>query len=144
MGKIIQKAVVENTSDVGAAEEGLISKDKIRKLEIEFLVDTGAAMICLPASKIAALGLHPDHKRMVNTANGKVERMVYSPIKVHIFDRTSNIDVMEVPEGTPPLLGYLALESLDLYPNPVKQILEGNPEYGGKMVMDMFTTVPRK
>ncbi len=139
MGKIMQKAVLENAYDLGAEKEGFIGKEKIRKLEVNFIVDTGAAMICLPPSFIQSLGLRPDHKRMVNTANGKVERTVYSPVKVHIFDRTSNIDVMDVPEGTPPLLGYLALESLDLYPNPVKQILEGNPELGGKMVMDMFT-----
>lgn len=134
----MQKAVLENSGDLLAAEQGLIPREKIRKLEIDFLVDTGAAMICLPPSKIQVLALHPDHKRMVNTANGKAERTVYSPVKVYIFDRKSNIDVMEIPEETPPLLGYLALESLDLYPNPVKQILEGNPEHGGKMIMDMF------
>ena len=138
MGKIIQKAIIENSGDLAAVAEGLLPKNKIRKLEIEFLVDTGAAMICLPPSKIKALGLRPDHKRMVNTANGKVERTVFSPVKIHIFDRMSNIDVMDVPEDTPPLLGYLALESLDLYPNPVKQILEGNPKYDGKMIMDLF------
>ncbi len=138
MGKIIQKAIIENTGDLMAYNEGYVTKDKIRKMEIDFLVDTGAAMICLPPSIINSLGLRPDHKRMVNTANGKVERTVYSPVKIHIFDRMSNIDVMDIPEETPPLLGYLALESLDLYPNPTKQILEGNPKYDGKMVMDLF------
>jgi hypothetical protein len=45
---------------------------------------------------------------------------------------------MELPNDVPPLLGYLALEALDLYPNPHKQILEGNPKYDGKMVMDLL------
>ena len=138
MGKIMQKAHLENAFDMDAARDGLISKDQVRKLEVEFLVDTGAAMICLPIDKIQTLGLKPRHKRDVITATGKVERMVYSPVQIHILDREVELNVMELPEGVPPLLGYLALESLDLYPNPTKQILEGNPKYDGKMVMDLL------
>ncbi len=29
-------------------------------------------------------------------------------------------------------------DQLDLYPNPKKRILEGNPQYGGKMVTDLL------
>ena len=138
MGKIVQKAKLENSGDVLAVQEGYITADKIRSLEVEFLVDTGAAMICLPVDKIKSLGLKAQHTRDVITASGKVERMVYSPVHITIFDRDANLDVMELPEGVPPLLGYLVLESLDLYPNPNKQILEGNPKYDGKMVMDLL------
>jgi predicted aspartyl protease len=138
MGKIMQKAIIENAYDIGAVKEGYISEDKIRRMEVEFLVDTGAAMVCLPISSILAMGLKPLHIRNVITATGRVERTIYSPVMLKIFDREANLDVMEVPDGVPPLLGYLALESLDLYPNPTKQILEGNPLYDGKMVIDLL------
>ena len=138
MGKIMQRAIIENAYDIGAAKEGYISEDKIRRMEVEFLVDTGAAMVCLPKSSILAMGLKPLHNRNVITATGRVERTIYSPVMLKIFDREANLDVMEVPDGVPPLLGYLALENLDLYPNPTKQILEGNPLYDGKMVMDLL------
>ena len=138
MGKIMQKAIIENAYDIGAFKEGYISEDKIRRMEVEFLVDTGAAMVCLPISSIQAIGLIPLHSRNVITATGRVERTIYSPVMLKIFDREANLDVMEVPDGVPPLLGYLALENLDLYPNPTKQILEGNPLYDGKMVMDLL------
>jgi len=138
MGKIMQKAIIENAYDIGAVKEGYISEDKIRRMEVEFLVDTGAAMVCLPISSILAMGLKPLHSRNVITATGRVERTIYSPVSLKIFDREANLDVMEVPDGAPPLLGYLALESLDLYPNPTKQILEGNPLYDGKMVIDLL------
>ena len=95
-------------------------------------------MVCLPISSIQAIGLKPLHSRNVITATGRVERTIYSPVMLKIFDREANLDVMEVPDGVPPLLGYLALENLDLYPNPTKQILEGNPLYDGKMVMDLL------
>jgi hypothetical protein len=61
MGKIMQKAIIENTYDIGAVKEGYISEDKIRRMEVEFLVDTGAAMVCLPISSILAMGLKPRH-----------------------------------------------------------------------------------
>ena len=138
MGKIMQKAIIENAYDIGAFKEGYISEDKIRRMEVEFLVDTGAAMVCLPISSIQAMGLKPLHSRNGFTATGRVERTIYSPVMLKIFDREANLDVMEVPDGVPPLLGYLALENLDLYPNPTKQILEGNPLYDGKMVMDLL------
>ncbi len=138
MGKIVQKAILENAYDIGAAKEGYIAPEKIRSMEVDFLVDAGVAMICLPVDKIRMLGLKERSKRDVVTATGVVERMIYSPVQIRIFDREAELNVMELPEGIPPLLGYLALESLDLYPNPHKQILEGNPKYDGKMVMDLL------
>ena len=138
MGKIMQKAIIETAYDIGAVKEGYISEDKIRRMEVEFLVDTGAAMVCLPISSIQAMGLKPRHIRNVITATGRVERNVYDPIQLKVMDREGILEVMEVPDGVPPLLGYLALENLDLYPNPTKQILEGNPLYDGKMVMDLL------
>jgi predicted aspartyl protease len=138
MGKIMQKAIIENAYDIGAVKEGYISEDKIRRMEVEFLVDTGAAMVCLPISSILAMGLKPLHSRNVITATGRVERTIYSPVMLKIFDREANLEVMEVPDGVSPLLGYLALKNLDLYPNLTKQILEGNPLYDGKMVIDLL------
>jgi hypothetical protein len=35
-------------------------------MEVEFLVDTGAAMVCLPISSIQAMGLKPLHSRSVS------------------------------------------------------------------------------
>jgi hypothetical protein len=54
------------------------------------------------------------------------------------MDREADLNVMELPSGTPPLLGYLPLEALDLYPNPNERKLEGNPKYDGKMMMDLL------
>ena len=138
MGKIIQKAMLENSYDLGAEKEGALGKEKIRNLEVDFLVDTGAAMLCMPISMIDKLGLYHTHSRDVVTANGRIKRRVFSPVRISVMDREGFAEVMELPEDTPPLMGYLILENLDLYPNPNKQILEGNPKYDGKMVMDLL------
>lgn len=138
MGKILQKARLSNTADVSALRAGKLAKNKIRSVEVELLVDTGAAMLCLTPSVIERLGLRKTHERDVITGNGLVKRAVFEPVLIQIFDRQADMNVMEVPTGTPLLLGYLPLESLDLYPNPKKRTLEGNPQYDGKMVIDLL------
>lgn len=95
-------------------------------------------MLCLLSNIIEQLGLFKMHERAAITANGEVIANVYSPVRLQIQDREANLDVMEVPLGTPALMGYLPLEALDLYPNLPNQCLEGNPKYDGKMVMDLL------
>ena len=138
MGKIIQKAKIQNTADLSAAKSGYIQMDQVREIEVECLVDTGAAMLCMPIDIIESLGLLEADKRRAITANGEVIRRIFYPVRIQVQDRHANVEVMELPVGIPPLLGYLPLESLDLYPNPKKQILEGNPQYDGKMIIDLF------
>ncbi len=139
MGKILQKGTVRNAGEVFAAESGLIAADAVRSVEVEFLVDTGAAMLCLPAAIIEELRLVKRKDVEVQTANGVAKRGVYSSVEVNILDRDTEIAVMELlDDGTPPLLGYLVLEALDLYPNPKAQTLVGNPATNGKWVVDLL------
>jgi predicted aspartyl protease len=138
MGRIIQKARLFNSAQMAAVRAGRLSRSRVRSLKVELLVDSGAAILCLPPKEIKALGLRKLHERGVVTANGLVKRGVYEPVLLRVFDREANLDVMEVPNGTPPLLGYLPLEALDLYPNAKERKLEGNPKYDGKMVMDLL------
>jgi predicted aspartyl protease len=138
MGQIIQHARLQNTVDAGAARAGYIDATQIRALELEMLVDTGAAMLCLPSDMIEQLGLFKMHESTALTANGEVTANIYSPVLLQIKDREADMNVMELPVGTPPLLGYLPLEALDLYPNPKAQTLEGNPKYNGKMVINLL------
>ncbi|MDW8467190.1 MAG: hypothetical protein RML35_13815 [Chloroherpetonaceae bacterium] len=48
-----------------------------------------------------------------------------------------NLNVMELPDdGTPPLLGYLALEAMDLLIDAKEQKVIPNPANEGKWVID--------
>jgi len=60
MGKILQKASVTNAADLLAVEFGYAKLPQVRATEDEFLVDTGAAMLCLPIDTIEGLGLNPN------------------------------------------------------------------------------------
>ena len=138
MGKIIQKARLQNSADMAALTAGKIKPNEVRRADVELLVDTGAAMLCLTPQFIQSLGLHKLHERKVITGNGIAKRAVYEPVRIRIQDREADLNVMEVPAGTPSLLGYLPLEALDLYPNPKKRILAGNPQYNRKMITDLL------
>jgi predicted aspartyl protease len=138
MGKILQTVTLANAGDLSKWRDGTLPEEQVRQTEVQVLVDTGAAMLCLPPEYISKLGIRETGRRRTMTANGQVDRNVYEPVRIAVLDRSAILEVMELPAGTPPLLGYLPLEALDLYPNPQRQILEGNPQYDGKMIVDLL------
>ena len=141
MGRITVPIKVENLADVMLAELGRLAGDEVRSIEMEALVDTGATLLCLPGRTIADLGLSLLGRREAKTANGSVERGVFRGAQLTIMGRTCTVDVMELPEGTPALVGYIPLENLDLQPDPKQQRVISNPAHGGKMVMDLYFSV---
>lgn len=138
MGRIVTKIKVENLADLLLMERGDLSLKEIRQIEMEALVDTGATLLCLPAKAIADLGLSPLGTRRATTATGLIERRVFQGARLTILNRTCTVDVMELENGVPALIGYIPLENLDLQPDPQKKTLVPNPEHGDKMVMDLF------
>jgi len=138
MGRIVAKIKVENLADVLLVERGELSPQEIRHMEMEALVDTGATLLCLPAKAIEDLGLSPLGIRRATTATGVVERKVFRGAQLTILNRTCTVDVMELEDSVPALIGYIPLENLDLQPDPQKKTLIPNPEHGDKMVMDLF------
>ena len=135
MGRVLQKAILKNTNDLHNVIKGYIDNSKVHEIEVEFLVDTGATLICLPPDLIKALDLQLLGERKARTATGHVKRKMYSPVQISIFGREADFNVMEVSEGISPLLGYIPLQALDLVVNPVKERLEGNPEHGGEYLL---------
>ncbi len=137
MGRVLQTAMLRNSADLVYAQQGKLPMDEVRSLEVEFMVDTGASYICLPKQMIQQLGLVKQKEKDVRTANGVVKRGVFSPVNITIFDRDADLNVMELPDdGTPPLLGYLALEAMDLLVDSKEQKLIVNPANDGKWVID--------
>lgn len=57
IGKTTEKVSIKNYIDIALVEQGFINKNNIRSVEIEAIVDTGAAYLCLPPSIIEELGL---------------------------------------------------------------------------------------
>jgi len=138
MGKTIEKVIVKNFGDMVLHSKGIVKGDEIRTVEIEGVVDTGAAYLCLPPDVIEKLGLLYSHTREVTTANGRVERRIFYGAVIIIQGRDIQMQVMENDVTTPPLIGYLVLETMDLVVNTKLQKITPNPEHDGKWVMDLY------
>jgi len=74
----------------------------------------------------------------VTTSRGPADADVYSAVWLTIQGRSCTLDVMEVPDTVPPLVGQLPLEHLDFVVDPVRQRIIGNPEHGGEQMYDLL------
>ncbi|RKU16091.1 hypothetical protein C6500_18125 [Candidatus Poribacteria bacterium] len=129
---------LENLKDLHAVELGVRKPEDVRRLTIEnALVDTGATGLCLPKSLIEQLGLTPLRSIGVQTANGPAERTVYSEVRYTVLERTYSIQVTDLPEDAPVLVGHMILEALDLCVDMRKGLIH-NPAHGGAWTIKML------
>jgi predicted aspartyl protease len=139
MGKVLVAAKIENLLDLYQANQGLLADDQVRRVEVtDALVDTGAMMLSLPKSLIERLGLTRYRTRRVRTSGGVGETGVYQAVRLTVQGRDCTVDVLEVPEECPVLIGQIPLEGLDFVVDPVNGRLTGNPEHGGEHMIDCF------
>ena len=139
MGRVLTPATIENYVDLWAAKQGIISDDKIRRIEVqEALVDSGATLLSLPKSLIQELGLEKTAEKRVTSSIGVGEANLYSAVRLTIQGRSCTMDVMEVPDGVPVLIGQLPLEHLDFVIDMRQHALIGNPAHGGEHVYELL------
>ncbi|HEV3003437.1 MAG TPA: retropepsin-like aspartic protease [Pirellulales bacterium] len=139
MGKLLCTAMIENLNDVYNAEQGILPKDQVRKVEVtDALVDTGASGLLMPSRLIAALGLTPLRKRPARGIGGPLEVSIYGTVRLTIEGRDCPMDVGEITDDLPVIIGQIPLESLDWVVDPKGQKLIGNPEHGGEHVMEVY------
>lgn len=139
MGKVLVPARIENLVDLVKVNEGTLPPDKVRFVEVpDALVDTGAVMLSMPKRLIARLGLVPFRTRTVRTVGGIVQTRILGPARLTVQGRDCTVDVAEIPDDCPVLIGQIPLEGLDFVVDPNNQRLIGNPEHGGEHMIDIF------
>ena len=139
MGKVIVTATIENLEDLFDVQKGQLPSEQARRVEVhDALVDTGATTLLLPKSMIAALGLRPLPVRQVRGLGGAVSMPMYRAVRLTIQERDCAIDVGEIEDEFPVLIGQIPLESLDWVVDLRGKRLIGNPEHGGDHVMEVF------
>jgi len=139
MGKVHVTAMVENVGDLLNARQGMIPEGEIRRIEVlDALVDTGATSLSMPGRMIRQLGLSPLRNRKARTSAGVVTVQVFGAARLTVQGRDCTIDLAEVPEDCPVLIGQVPLELLDFVVDPNAQRLIGNPEHGGEHMIEMY------
>ena len=139
VGRVLTEATIENLKDLWDVERAIKAPEEARKVVVaDALVDTGATLLSLPTSLIRRLGLNKTSSKRVTSSIGLAEADVYEAVRLTIQGRSCTMDVMEVPDTVPVLIGQLPLEHLDLVVDLRNRSLIGNPAHGGEHVYELY------
>ncbi len=140
MGKVMAKLKLTNNHDEEDLRLGrLRSAKKIRTIEVEALVDTGATMLVLPADIVQKLGLVPVGTRGVKLADGSTKRIPWvTDVRLEVLNRFGVFSALVMPAGSPPLIGQIPLEELDLIVDPKSRDVRVNPASPDIPLLDLL------
>src|SRR5271169_2994128 len=129
MGEIRVKVRLENEGDLYQYDRRKLSRKKVRKAEIDAVVDAGAVMTHLPQELVEKLGLPRLGSVVVRSADEqRVELEKAGGLRLAIGDREMSASCLIGPPGCEPLVGQLVMEELDLIPDPLLRTLTPSPE----------------
>ena len=139
MGRVTTEALIENLEDVWAVRRGRLAPDQVRRTVVpNALVDTGAIALSLPTEMIQQLGLVAIGPKNTIAATGTAITTQYEAVRLTIQDRSCTVDVLEVPNQVPVLIGQIPLEFMDFVVDPSQRRLIGNPDHGGQQVHELL------
>ena len=98
-----------------------------KKYEADFLVDTGATDSLAPASELKKAGIKPVGKMSYETADGRVVEYPFGLAVIEFMGEITSGRIVFGPDGTEPLLGVTALESVGILVDPANHSLKRLP-----------------
>ncbi|MDZ7289928.1 MAG: hypothetical protein ONB44_10085 [candidate division KSB1 bacterium] len=117
MGKVIEKVKLTNIFDPS------------KSVEIDAVIDSGATMLALPQDVIDQLGLLKDREVKARYADKhREDKSIYGIVQLDVAGRSGKFEVLAENVGTPPLVGQVVLEILDLLIDAKSRKLTPNPE----------------
>jgi len=116
MGQIQTKIALSNPRKTG-----------LDPLEVEALVDTGAATLCIPEHVAIQLNLEALEQREVTTADGNKHKCDYvGPVQIRFGNRSCFSGALVLGDSV--LLGAIPMEDMDLVIHPLDRKVSVNPE----------------
>ena len=95
--------------------------------EALFLVGTGATDSMAPGSELQRVSIRPVGKTSYELANGSVVEYPFGLAQIEFMGEVTAGRVIFGPEGTEPILGVTALESVGITIDPTNQTLKRLP-----------------
>ena len=92
-----------------------------------FLVDTGATDCLVPRQYLESIGIKPEGQRLYELADGKSIRFDIAVARVEFMGEFVGATIIFGDEGSEPLLGVTALESVGIEVDPSNQTLKRLP-----------------
>jgi hypothetical protein len=140
MGRVTVPAKIENVCELYLASKGIIPEEEVHRIEVtNAVVDTCSTYLAMPPKLISQLGFDkPLGMYQAQTSNGLVSRSLFGPVRLTVLNRFCTIDIAEVADDCPVMIGKIPLQILDLVVDPQGQCLTGNPRHGGQQMIEMY------
>ena len=117
-----------NYADETLNEDGYLPKEKIRKVTIKAMADSGAIRLAINETIKQQLGLRVRQQLNISLADGTKRTLdVAGPIRLKFRDRDCITDAFVLPGNEEPLLGAVPMELMDLVIIPAENKLVYNP-----------------
>jgi predicted aspartyl protease len=133
MGRFSVEVELANDEDLVNAKSGVIPPERVRRVRIRGVVDSGATRLVIPEAVAKQLGLEISGKASVRYADGRTaDRAIARRVYLSYGGRDSIFNAIVEPGRESILIGAIVLEDLDflvdctgqrLVPRDPKQII---------------------
>ena len=130
MGLVYAQIRLTNADDIALSKRNYITKDEIRYINVNAMVDSGAYMLAINESIKIQLGLDVIDEKTAQLADGSLVTLdVVGPIQVIFENRKAMCNAMVLSGETEVLLGAIPMEEMDVLIHPKEQKLIVNPAH---------------
>jgi clan AA aspartic protease len=129
MGFVYAEIELISGDDLALHRRGFLSEDKIKRIKVNALADSGSYMLVISEHLRDQLDLPIIEERMAKLADESERRVrVAGPVEIRLGNRRTTADALVFPEDVEVLLGSIPMEDMDVVVDPKHQRLIENPE----------------
>lgn len=110
-------------------QEGYLTADQVRRVQVTALVDGGSSMLAVPRSLAKVLNLRELDNIQTELADGSIMQAdVVGPVEVRFQNRKTIVNAVVVEAETEVLLGAIPMQGMDVVIDPKREQLLVNPD----------------
>jgi clan AA aspartic protease len=129
MGLVYAEIELTSVDDLVLHRRGFLAEDKVKRMKVDALVDTGAYMLVINEHVRQQLDLPLIEEQVFRLADDSEKRgEVVGPVEVRFENRSTTVRAVVLPGTAEVLLGSIPLEDMDVVVDPKQQRLIVNPE----------------
>ncbi|MBD2001582.1 aspartyl protease family protein [Leptolyngbya sp. FACHB-541] len=129
MGITYAEIELTRGDDLALFREGYIPENRVRRIIVRALVDSGASMLSITPAVRDYLDLPKVDEQQAELADGSVAQFdVVGPVELRFENRKTVEYAIVVPNSPDVLLGAHPLQDLDVLVDPKREVLIVNPK----------------